>query len=173
MGRRGPPPKPSAVKKLEGTYRKDRAARNEVVAPPGAPPLPAKMSTIALAKWNELIPVLLKRGTLSVEDGAILEAHCRSYEQWKRYQALAHRKPMLQTPWGPKVNPAAAEARLWEARVTQTGDRLGLNASARSKVSGPGEKKPSTPGTDPVEEFLFGPDGKPVLGVVEGGGGGK
>lgn len=166
MGRRGPPPKPTALKKREGTFRKDRAARNEIVAPPGAPPRPPGLDDVASAHWDELVPVLLERGTLAVEDGALLEAHCRAFALWRQYQEIAEAKPIIETMYGPRVNPAAAEARQWEARATQTGDRLGLNASARSRVGKPdGPRKPTAA-----------PDGVPLVGpglrVVEGGAGG-
>jgi P27 family predicted phage terminase small subunit len=162
MGRRGPPPKPSALKKLEGTFRTSRATRNEVEAPPGSPPKPDDMPKEASARWDELVPVLLERKTLAVEDGAILEAHCRAYAQWKQYQVAAEAKPMVKTPWGPKVNPAAAEAVKWETRVTITGDRLGLSASSRSRVGA----KDKEPEKDPTEDFLFGRD---TAQVIEGG----
>lgn len=165
MGKRGPPPKPSAQKKFEGTYRKDRAAHNEIVAPPGAPLKPAGLDDVASAHWDELVPVLLERGTLAVEDGAILEAHCRAYSTWRGYQEIAESEPMVETPWGPKVNPAAGEARQWEARLTQTGDRLGLNASARSRVGKQDKPKPVDVPADGTP--LVGP----ALRVVDGGGG--
>lgn len=163
MGRRGPPPKPTALKKLEGTYRPDRAASNEVVAPVQAPPRP-DLKGVAAAKWDEIVPILLARGTLSLEDGAILEAYCRGYDMWARYQRAAEKSPIVKTPFGPKVNPAAGEARKWETRLTTMGDRLGLNAAARSRVSAP-EKRPEG---DATEDFLFGPP-RLVKGGADGG----
>ncbi len=160
MGKRGPPPKPSALKQLQGTHRPDRAARNEVVAPPGVPRRPDDLPETAAAKWDELVPLLLERGTLSLEDGAILETHCRAYAQMLAYQGQAEKKPIIKTPYGPKVNPAAGEARKWMAIVTQTGDRLGANASARSRVGA--EPKASKP--DAEEEMK-----RKVFGVVNGG----
>jgi P27 family predicted phage terminase small subunit len=160
MGKRGPPPKPSSQKKLEGTYRPDRAARNEVVAPPGAPAVPDRLPAAARVKWDELVPILLERRTLSIEDGAILEEHCRAYAMWRRYQADAEKRLMVKTPFGPKVNPAAGEARKWEAIVRQTGDRLGVNASARSRVGAqPAPEKPA------AEKELE----KKMFGVIDGG----
>jgi P27 family predicted phage terminase small subunit len=163
VGKRGPPPKPSALKKLQGTFRKDRAARNELVAPPGAPPMPKfppKVRKIAAAKWQELVPLLLERGTLSKEDGVALEQFCRFWTQWLTYQAAAEREPMIETMYGVKVNPAAELALKLEQRLTALGDRLGLTASARSKVSVPEKPKPE----DNTEAFLF---GKPQ--VIQGG----
>ncbi len=155
MGKRGPPPKPSAQKKLEGTYRPDRAARNELVSPPGAPPRP-KLNKAAGAKWDELLPILLDRGTLSVEDGVSLEQFCRFYAQWMTYQSAAEKDPVLETMYGPKVNPAQDTALKLEQRLTALGDRLGLTASARSKVSVPEKPKAE----DHTADFLF---GKPQL----------
>lgn len=152
MGKRGPAPKPSAVKKLEGTFRPDRAARNEVIAPPGSPPRPKNLPPIAAAKWDELVALLLDRGTLSLEDGVALEQFCRFWAQWLSFQALAEAKPVVKTPFGPKINPANEAAIKLEQRLTALGDRLGLTASARSKVSAPEKKQVA----DPTETFLFG-----------------
>ena len=163
MGKRGPPPKPSALKKLQGTFRKDRTARNELVAPPGAPPtpnFPPKVRKVGAAKWAELVPLLLERGTLSKEDGVALEQFCRFWAQWLTYQGAAEREPMIESMYGPKVNPAAELALKLEQRLTALGDRLGLTASARSKVSVPEKQKPE----DTSEAFLF---GKPQ--VIQGG----
>lgn len=169
MGKRGPPPKPSALKRMQGTHRPDRAARNEVVAPPGAPVMP-DMPKAAVAKWHELVPILLERGTLSVEDGAILEEHCRAYASWQVYQASAEKAPTVKTPWGPKINPAAQEARKWAAIVTQTGDRLGVNASARSRV-GAKEKPGKSEAEKQTEADVFGKPASspPALKAVLGG----
>lgn len=172
MGRRGPPPKPSAQKRLEGTFRKDRAVKNEVQAPPGAPAKPKDLPKIAAARWDELVPILLDRRTLAVEDFGILEAYCRGYSIWVGYQKEAEKKPIVKTPFGPKVNPAAGEARKWETRLTTMGDRLGLNASARSRVSAKGQ--PTTPDKkDTTKDFLFGNGKPPPLQVVNGGADGK
>lgn len=122
-----------------------------MVAPPGVPPMPEGLPEVAQAKWAELVPLLMERRTLALEDGSILEAYCRAYASWKQYQALVEQKPVVRTPFGPKVNPAAGEARKWETRMTAMGDRLGLNASARSRVSTPEKKKEP----DAAEAFLF------------------
>ncbi len=156
MGKRGPAPKPSALKKLQGTFRPDRAARNEVIAPTKEPPRPKTLKGAAAAKWDELVPILLERGTVSSEDGIALEQLCRFWAQWLKYQALADKKPMIETMYGPKVNPATDTALKLEQRLTALGDRLGLSASARSKVSAP--EKP--PAEDQTEAFFF---GKPKL----------
>lgn len=151
MGKRGPPPKPSALKKQQGTYRKDRAASNEVVAPVGSPPKPEDLPPLAARRWDALVPILLERGTLAVEDGATLEAHCRAYASWQQCQKIAEAAPILKDPKrGLRTNPAAAEARKWESRVTATGDRLGLSASARSRVGGKEAEKE----LDELEEFF-------------------
>ncbi len=152
VGKRGPAPKPSALKKLQGTFRADRAARNEVTAPVGAPPKPEKLDQVASSKWDELTGLLIERGTLSREDGVALEQFCRFYSQWLKYQRIAELKPVVKTMYGPKVNPATETALKLEQRLTALGDRLGLTASARSKVSAP--EKPQE--VDKTADFLFG-----------------
>lgn len=128
------------------------------------------MPKVASAKWDELIPILVSRSTLAIEDGAVLEAFCRTYATWARYQAIAERAALIKTPYGPRVNPAAAESRRWETRLTQLGDRMGLNASSRSRVSageggGGGGIGEAPKGS--AEEFFF--RERPALAVVNGG----
>jgi P27 family predicted phage terminase small subunit len=161
MGKRGPPPKPTAQKVLEGTYRPDRAVRNEWVPPVGAPPTPPGLDPVALARWEELAPELVSAGVLARVDGSVLEGHCRAFALFRRYTREAEKRPMINTPWGRKPNPAAAEAKLWLGEMNRCGDRLGIGASARSRIS-----TPEKPKEDAAEKFLFGA-GK--LQVVEGG----
>jgi P27 family predicted phage terminase small subunit len=164
MGRRGPPPLPTALKKARGTFQPCRAPEQEMVPTPGAPPCPADLDKIARAKWDEIVPQLMEQGVLSTLDGQILEAYCRSYSLWKVYALKAEKAPMIKTPFGPKVNPAAAEARKWETLVNQCGDRLGLSPSARTRVGVP--KKPDAEDAKTkAAKFLFGGP----LAVVKGG----
>ncbi len=64
MGARGPAPKPTQLKILQGTYRPDRANGSEVF--PDAPAhltAPDHLSKgAALDKWSELAPILSRNG---------------------------------------------------------------------------------------------------------------
>ena len=161
MGKRGPPPKPTALKKAQGTYQKCRdhgAALVDVAV--GEPPVPTGLDSVARRRWAEIVPELLRLGTLAVVDGGALEAYCRSYARWSKLEALAGKKPIVKTLYGPKVHPAGAEARKLHKEVVQPLElALGLHYAARNRVKMPEKEKPE----DPVEKDLFG--GAPISGA--------
>jgi P27 family predicted phage terminase small subunit len=165
MGKRGPPPLPTAVKKLRGTHRKDRAAPHELAPPPGVPVCPKRLDKLAREEWDRIVPQLAELGVLTELDGSALETYCFHWSQAVKYRRLAGKQPMVKTPWGPKPNPAGAEARKHDDIVKQYQDRFGLSPSARSRVNVPEKKKPA-PAADPTP--LRGP---PQLAVVPGGSG--
>lgn len=156
MGKRGPPPLPTAIKKARGTHQKCRDAPNAVEAPVGAPPRPSGLEgdKVAAAKWDEVLPKLLELKVVSELDGQALESYCRAYSRWVAYQALAEAEPIVETVFGPKVNPSAGEARKWAAILNACGDRLGLSPSARTRVSSAGGK-PKDDAKAKARAFLF------------------
>lgn len=151
MGKRGPPSKPSEVKRLEGTYRPDRAAKAEMKPPPAIPAPPDWLKDAARQEWERVVPVLAELGVLTAVDGAVLEAFCANYGMAVEYQQKADAEPMVETMYGPKVNPAAGAALKHWALAKQLGAELGLSPSARTRVSAPEKPKAA----DPTEDFLF------------------
>ncbi len=156
----GRPPKSTAVKKLQGTHRPHRDVPNEVQSPIGAPPKPDNLPKGASEKWDALVPLLLERRTLSPEDGEILEAFCRTYDQWVTLAADAAKRVWVGHPkgelFGEILNPAGDRAIRLEVRLTQMGDRLGLNASARSRISARPVPDGDKPKAGTAEGFFFG-----------------
>jgi len=82
MGRRGPPPKPTALKLFAGTFRKDRAPKREPkpAQTKGFPKPPSFLGQIAKQEWRRVVPELHKLGILTKVDRAALAAYCESYE---------------------------------------------------------------------------------------------
>src|SRR2546421_647039 len=79
--------KPTGLKVLEGTYRRDRAKR-EPKPLPVAPACPSWLDATGRAKWRELKPQLDRLGLLTEIDGDALAAYCSA---WSRYQAALNR----------------------------------------------------------------------------------
>lgn len=158
MGRRGPAPKPTKLKKLEGTYRKDRDIGRELTPPPGVPEPPAwmrkKQQKLALAEWDRVVPQLAELGVLTGLDGGALERYCVAHSNWVKAQADVDAKGMvLKTPFGPQKNPSLKIALEERNAARQLAAELGLSPSARSRVKVP-EKKADG---DATGDFLFGP----------------
>ena len=153
MGKRGPPPKPTALKLLDGTYRADRAAPNEFQPVPGAPECPDQVSRdpLALSHWQRVVGELVEKGVLAKIDVAHLHGYCVAYAAAERAQARYNKKPEVKTPYGPKTNPAMAEAIKWWEKVRGFGNDMGLSASARTRVSM--QPKDEDSKDDPYAEF--------------------
>jgi P27 family predicted phage terminase small subunit len=158
MGKRGPPPKPTKLKKLEGTYRKDRdQGGNELAPPPAVPICPRWITGAAKAEWDRIVPQLAELGVLTGLDGGQLERYCDAYGNWLQAKAEVKKHgQMIKTPFGPQKNPAVKTAFDERKEADRLAQELGLSPSARSRVKVP-EKPPEE---DQTEAFLF---GKPQL----------
>lgn len=159
MGRRGPPKKPAALKKAQGTYQPCRdAAPGTVDAAAGIPPMPNKLKGVARRRWNEVAPELHRMGTLAIIDGGALEAYCRAFGRWSKLEDMAQDSP---------VGDAATEARKLHKEVIQPLEvALGLHYAARSRVKAPDAGKKNE-----EEEDIFGTSagGPPPLTALPGG----
>jgi len=153
MGKRGPPPKPAALKKLEGTYRADRDAGGSLTPPPAVPERPSWFDKDARAEWDRVVPQLVELGVLTGLDGGALERYCVAHANWlqaqKRLQKVG---PIVKTPFGPQKNPDLKIALDERAAAKQLAQELGLSPSARSRVKAPEKAKPE----DDAADFLFG-----------------
>lgn len=151
MGKRGPPPKPTARKKLEGTYRPDRAAKREATPESKAPPMPTWLGKgpwgrEAAREWKRIVPLLEAVGLLAELDRASLAAYCHAYGRFWYYQGLVAKVGSVQVaksgyrgiqPEVTEMHKALAELRKWCAL-------FGLSPADRSRVdaaSAPPEKE--------------------------------
>ena len=154
MGRRGPPPKPQALKKLQGTYRKDRDPGNAPAPPPGVPICPKWLKGAAREEWDRVVPQLVELGWITGLDGAQLERYCDAHGNWLRARADVEKRGVtIKGPFGPTNNPNLKRAFDERKEADRLAQELGLSPSARSRVK-VAEKKPVV---DEAEEFLFGP----------------
>ena len=71
MGRRGPQPKPKALKVLEGTERYKDFEINELQPTPIAPKRPTWLPDEGKKQWKQLAPELESLGLLTIIDGQV------------------------------------------------------------------------------------------------------
>lgn len=85
MGRRGPPPKPTKLKVLQGNPGHQKLNKNEP-EPKQAVGMrcPKWMPDEGRKEWRRVVPELERLGLLSVIDQAALEGFCYSYAQWRK-----------------------------------------------------------------------------------------
>jgi P27 family predicted phage terminase small subunit len=147
----GRPPKPTAVKILEGKPGHRPLNDAEPKAERGVPECPAGLIGAAKKEWHRIVPLLDKMGVLGTVDGAALEGCCTAYAL--RLDALKHIKKhgqiILSATQVMKPNPAVAQylahTAVWKAFLTE----FGMTPSSRSRL----KVEPATE-ADPFETIL-------------------
>lgn len=156
MGQRGPAPKPTALRVLQGNpSRRPLNAKEpqpEVLAEAAPPTFLKGRARLA---WVELSPLLVKLRVLTEADRMALGLLCDTYGEWLELRADIRkhgRTYKLNTKtgdvmWMPRPEVAMA-ADAWR-RSNLMLQQFGLTPSSRSKVSAAGEEQ-----ADLFEEFL-------------------
>ena len=143
---------PEAAKRLAGNRGK-RRIRPDLPAPPGVPPMPARLlvEPLAVEKWNEFVPILSGLGTLTTADGEALATLCEVYAATQAcLMELRASGPVMHTDLGGvKPNPAGPLYRGLVSLQASLMGEFGLTPTSRTRL-GAKEEKP----TDEVEEFF-------------------
>lgn len=161
--------KPTETKRLEKTYRPDRANAAEPKYAPGAPPMPSWLSAGAAAEWERLVPLLETWRVLAETDLAILASYCCAVGDLSEARATLQREGLYYTNEKSglyKEHPAAKASReLWQ-QIRLLANELGLTPAARSKVSSIPEAAEQDPMTEaaPRRRASAPPPRKPPAG---------
>lgn len=133
----GPPPKPTALKILEGNRGHQKLNLNEPKPTPGIGAVPSWMSAEGKRAWKVIVPELERLGLLTVIDGLALSAACSAYGE-----AVECRRYLKKNGRTMKVGEAGYEQQRPEVSIEQKAwDRFhkfctefGLTAAARSRL---------------------------------------
>lgn len=82
MGARGPKPKPTELKELEGTARKDRAAPNQPRPKVKIPSAPAWLGPDAKAEWRRVTKQLAALKMIAELDRTTLGLYCQALQEY-------------------------------------------------------------------------------------------
>ena len=74
--------KPTNLKLIKGTLRKESINHNEPMPDTKIPDPPDHLSKEGLEEWNRITPELYEMGLISVLDMASLAAYCQAYGRW-------------------------------------------------------------------------------------------
>ena len=83
MGRRGPPPKPTVLKILNGNAGKKPLNTREPQPTIGTPHCPEWLSEQARRAWKRLVPQLRAMKVLTLVDADALAAYVHTYTRWR------------------------------------------------------------------------------------------
>jgi P27 family predicted phage terminase small subunit len=159
MGARGPAPRPTKLRLLNGRSADRDSGGRKVRQPPGftrqAPSMPSWLSTEAKAEWKRIVPELERLNIVAPTHRAVLSALC---ECWSTYvdAVKLHRAEglVLTNPTTERMHqhPAVGIAHNAAAQFLQFAREFGLTASAEQRLAtAPDDGDDSNP-------FAVGPD---------------
>jgi len=159
MGRRGPPPQPTALRLLKGNPGKRRINTREPRPPTTTPSCPRWLCPEAKRAWREIVPVLKAMRILTRIDRDALAAYCQSYARWKAAEEFLSQHGEVYPIRDERGNvrymqpfPQVFIARSQLQILRSYQQEFGMTPSARTRV----QVIPSLV-RDPVEERFFGP----------------
>ena len=136
MGRRGPAPKPTALKRLQGNPGK--RALNDSEPRPAAtlPRCPSHLQGEARAEWRRVARVLHESGLLTQVDRAALAIYCQAWARWVKAEAqVARHGEVVKSAAGNVMqNPYLSIANRAMKQVQLMARELGMTPSARSQI---------------------------------------
>jgi P27 family predicted phage terminase small subunit len=135
VGRRGPAPKPTALRLLHGD-KPDRINRDEPQPRAGLPERPLWLSPLARQEWDRLVPDLRLMGTVKLVDAMALAAYCEAVARFRAgCDLIAQSEPLIVDKDGRiRTNPAVRLARDASYEMRMWARELGLTPSARSPL---------------------------------------
>ncbi len=133
----GRPKKPTKLKILEGTYREDRANKNEATPDPGIPEMPEHLSEGAKEEWEKMSVLLCEDGLISPIDKACLSMYCSAWDRVARYEKIVAKDGELkETKNGNEIlNPAMWVLNKAQDQLNKYYNEIGACAAARGKVT--------------------------------------
>jgi P27 family predicted phage terminase small subunit len=153
MSKPGVKKKPTALKKIKGTLRKDRTLPNEMQPETISlyPPAPVFLGDAATKEWELIIPQIVDLGILAKVDMAMITAYCI---EWGTYieaerqlqdegrMTHAANGTVMQHPLNNLKNAALKQA-------IKLATEFGFTPSSRTSIGAPQKEK-----KDPFEELL-------------------
>lgn len=160
MGERGPAPKPTAIRELEGNPGHRPINRSEP-KPEGEAICPEWLSADAKDEWARVAPELTRMGLLTMVDTAALAAYCVAYGRWKEaeLQIVREGHTFVTAAGYVAQHPAVGIANKAMEQIHKFCKEFGLTPSSRGRMTVPGKAEE----LNPMAQLL----GAPALTVVQ------
>ena len=138
MIRMGRPPKPTALKILQGNPGKRPLNENEPVFQKSDNTLkpPAFLSSNAKKEWKRIAPMLTQNNLLTDADMATLAAYCQSYHRWVEAEKIINKYGMTcETTNGNIIQrPEVGIANKSMGEMIKCAKEFGLTPSSRANL---------------------------------------
>lgn len=135
MGKRGPAPKPTALRLLHGDQPK-RINKDEAPTPEGLPTCPANVSAEVREVWQYAISNLIVMGIATPPDRDALLCYCEAVVAHRRASAILAAESLVVTgEQGGKIqHPAFRTQTTAAATIKALAREFGFTPSARSEI---------------------------------------
>lgn len=162
MGLRGPAPKPTAIRAMEGNPGHRPFNDREPIAIPCEPEMPKHLNREARREWRRLAPILLAMRVLTDADGIALANLCQAYGTLIAAQRLMNKASkegrsglLTKTPNGYLVqSPLLAICNRQMLLINAQLREFGMTPASRTRVDAVDGNR--TGGLDPIERKLCG-----------------
>ena len=136
MGKRGPAPKPTALKRLQGNPGKRALNVSEPRPTATMPRCPTHLQGEARAEWRRVARGLHDAGLLTQIDRAALAVYCQAWGRWVKAEAqVARHGEVVKTAAGNVMqNPYLSIANRAMKQMREMARELGMTPSARSQI---------------------------------------
>lgn len=142
MGLRGPAPRPTALKLLSGTVRKDRAAVSEPKPPPVETAKPPAGLPLAVRNvWKARAPRLIELGLLTLNDLDTFRLYCEAWVEKGELEREIKKVGKTYVLNGCVMKrPECGMLEACLARLQKLGARFGMAPSDRTRINAPAPK---------------------------------
>lgn len=151
MGRRGPPPTPTKILQMRGSWRGD-TREGEPEPPPFEAACPDYLLPLAKEAWATVSQQLATMGVIGATDANVLARYCQVFALWRETQEhIAEHGQVQSGEHGDSIHPMAALGIKYGEQLTRLEGILGLSPAARANLA----KKPEAKDAD---DKFFGKD---------------
>lgn len=148
MGKRGPAPKPTALKRLNGNPGHRPLNDDDLTVPASVPEAPENLCPAARDVWYRLGAKLASHGLITDLDEAAFAVLCESYAAYLELIVLARKDgPLVMVNGQPVPNPYLCRSDKEAAKVQKLLAEFGLTPSSRARLN------ISPPAKDAADEF--------------------
>lgn len=156
MGKRGPKPKPTAVRLFTGARISRPSGRKDEPVPPSKSisPAPHWLGVHGKKEWETTGPILFAVGCLTEADQSLFAQYCHAIDMFHRARLdLAKQGLKVSSSKGTEMlNPNYTVLRDAKAMIVKIGGMFGMAPSSRVGLSG----APADTGFDDLENFKRG-----------------
>lgn len=156
MGKRGPAPKPTNLKLLQGNPGKRPVNKSEpqFTKYDEPPKPPTHLNKYGKKEWKRILPVLMNVGLLTEADYATLAAYCQAYGTWVEAEKLIKEKGFtyISDKGNSIQRPEVGIASTAMKNIVTFAREFGMTPSSRSNI----KVDDSVASKDPFAEFISG-----------------